>query len=78
MFFADTVRLWHAWKRPGHKNIESTFIHITIEEATFGLSEGDEFRVRGALTLHEFIRLLERGFSYVPDHNGMKILRKLK
>ena len=40
--------------------------------------EDDQFTVKVAYTLDEFISLLEQGFEYISDYQDKKILRKRK
>jgi len=61
----------------GHKDIKNTMIYITIEKTLFKESN-DEFTVKVASSLEEFVKLLEVGFEYVGDYEGKKVLRKRK
>jgi integrase len=59
----------------GHKEIKSTMTYINLESAIF-LNSQDEFITRTAKTVEEACKLLEVGFDYVTEMNGIKIFRK--
>lgn len=61
----------------GHKNIQNTLIYIHLEAAIFKLGN-DEFTVRTARTVEEAKQLLEVGFEYVTEVEGVKLFRKRK
>jgi hypothetical protein len=50
---------------------------ITIENALF-TEANDEFHVRTAKTVEEACKLVEVGFEYVTEIDGVKIFRKRK
>jgi len=62
----------------GHKNIKNTLIYIDIENALFQNGREEEFYVRTARTVEEACKLIEVGFEYVCDMDGVKIFRKRK
>ncbi|MCD6243234.1 site-specific integrase, partial [Candidatus Bathyarchaeota archaeon] len=61
----------------GHKNIQNTLIYITIDKAIFQ-NTTEEFHVKTAKTVEEACKLIEVGFEYVCEINGVKIFRKRK
>ena len=61
----------------GYKNIQNTLIYIHLEAAIFK-SGNDEFTVRTAKTVEEAKKLLEVGFEYVTEVEGVKLFRKRK
>jgi len=61
----------------GHKEVRNTEIYITIEETMFQKSS-DEFTVRVASTPEEIKLLLEAGFDYVCEKDGLPHFRKRK
>ena len=61
----------------GHKKIEDTLPYIQLAETIFKETT-DEFTVRVAKSLDEACSLLEAGFEYVTDMDGVKFLRKRK
>jgi len=58
----------------GHKSIQNTLVYTHLVE----IEDNDQFTVKIAKTIDEFTELLELGFNYVSDFNGMKVLRKRK
>lgn len=76
--------LYHQTKDPfyvkqflGHKELRNTEIYINIERALFDQTE-DAFTVRIARTPEEIKALLEVGFDYVCEKDGLVFLRKRK
>lgn len=59
----------------GHKTLKSIEIYITIEKTIFG-EYSDEFIVKIARTPEEIKALLEAGFEYVCDKDGLMFFRK--
>jgi len=81
-----TLRHWHATmlyhktrdillvqKRLGHRNIQSTLLYTQL--ITF---EGDDFHSATAETVNDVKQLVEAGFEYVCDVEGVKVFRKWK
>ena len=62
----------------GHKKIENTEIYITLEKAIFGDTANLEFHVKVASTPKEIQSLLEVGYEYVCEKDGLLFFRKLK
>ena len=52
-------------------------IYITIDKAIFQ-NTTEEFHVKTAKTVEEACKLIEVGFEYVCEINGVKIFRKRK
>ena len=74
--------LYHQTKDPyyvkqflGHKTLKNTEIYITIEKTIFG-EYNDEFKV--ASKPEEIKSLLEAGFEYVCEKDGLMFFRKRK
>jgi hypothetical protein len=61
----------------GHKEIKSTMVYVYIEDALFQSNSG-EFHVKTAKTIEEAAKLIEVGFEFVHEHNGIMIFRKRK
>jgi len=61
----------------GHKELRNTEIYITLERTLFE-SGSDEFIVKVAQTPEEVKALLEVGFDYVCQKDGLIFLRKRK
>lgn len=75
--------LYHQTKDPyyvqhflGHKSIRSTEIYINIEHTLFEAGANDEFTVRVAEKPEEIKALLEVGFEYMCQKDGLMFLRK--
>ena len=62
----------------GHKKIENTEIYITLEKAIFGDTANLEFHVKVASTPKEIQSLLEVGYEYVCEKDGLLFFRKRK
>lgn len=77
MEYHKTHDIMHVKSVLGHKCIQSTMLYINLEQAVFA-TENDEFHVKVAETLQEACKLLEAGFEYVTDMDGMKLFRKRK
>jgi integrase len=58
----------------GHKKIETTFIYTQL----VSLSEEDEFHSATAKTVDEAAKLIEQGFDFVTDVDGVKLFRNRK
>lgn len=61
----------------GHKSIKNTLIYIDLERACF-LKTSNNYHVRVAQTSEEITELLEVGFEYVLQKDGLVYLRKRK
>lgn len=60
-------------KMLGHRNIQATLLYTQL--ANF---ESNDFHVRVANNLEEDKELIEAGFEYVTEREGVKIYRKRK
>jgi hypothetical protein len=52
-------------------------VYVNIEDALFQSNSG-EFHVKTAKTIEEATKLIEVGFEFVHEHNGIMIFRKRK
>lgn len=77
MEYHKTKDPWHVKKVLGHKSLQSTEVYINIEQAIFQVTN-DEYHVKVAHNIKEACALLEAGFEYVTDMEGVKIFRKRK
>jgi integrase len=59
----------------GHRNIKNTMVYIQLEEAIFR-EEDDTFICKVAKTVEEAKTLIETGFNYVCELDGVKLFRK--
>ena len=62
----------------GHKKIENTEIYINLERAIFGDETAQEYHVKVASKPEEIKALLEVGFEYVCEKDGLMFFRKRK
>jgi len=69
----QTKDILHVKERLGHRNINSTLIYSHLVNF-----ESDDFHVRTAKNLKEDKELIEAGFEYVIQRDGIKIYRKRK
>ena len=76
--------LYHRTKDPlhvmsflGHKSMKNTLLYIQLEEALFKeISDG--FTCKVAKTVEDAKDLIESGFEYVTEMDGLKLFRKRK
>ena len=76
--------LYHQTKDPllvkgflGHKKLDTTLLYIQIEQVLFKEID-DEFTVRVARKSDEIKGLLEVGFGYICEKDGLLFFRKRK
>jgi hypothetical protein len=77
MEYHKTKDIIHVQKVLGHRDIKSTMIYITLENALFQ-NVTDEFHVKTAKTVEEACNLVEVGFEHVTIMDGVQIFRKRK
>jgi hypothetical protein len=58
----------------GHKKLETTLIYTQL----VSFNEEDEFYSATATTIKEARKLIEQGFEYVTEIDGVKLFRKRK
>jgi integrase len=71
--YHKTKDILHVMRLLGHKNIKNTLVYTHLVD--FG---GDDFICNAARTVDEAKELVESGFEYVTDVEGMKLFRKRK
>jgi len=77
MFYHKTHDAYYVRQFLGHKSLKNTEIYITIERTLFEAGN-DEFTVRVVEKPEEVKSLLETGFEYVCQKDGLIFLRKRK
>jgi len=60
------------------RSLDSTLTYINVERAIFGCSDSSEFHVKIARMLEEIKSLLEVGFEYICEKDGLMFFRKRK
>lgn len=75
MLYHQTKDILYVMKFLGHKNIKNTLIYIQLEEAIFK-ERDDGFICKAARNIEEVKMLIEAGFEYVCEFNGVKLFRK--
>jgi len=78
MLYHQTRDIYYVKQFLGHKELRNTEIYINIERTLFEPSGNDEFIVKVAQTPEEVKSLLEVGFDYVCQKDGLIFLRKRK
>jgi integrase len=73
MEYAKTRDILHVKQQMGHKKIETTLIYTQL----LNLSE-DEWTCKTATNINEATQLIENGFEYITEIDGMKLFRKRK
>jgi integrase len=71
--YQRTRDILHVMQTLGHKNIRSTLVYTHL--VSF---ESDEYVCKVAKTVSEAKALVEEGFDYVTDAEGLKLFRKRK
>jgi len=74
MLYAKTRDILYVKQQMGHKNIETTLIYVQL----LNLEEDDEYTCKTATTIKEATDLLENGFTYIQEIDGIRIYRKRK
>jgi len=77
MEYHKTKDPFHVQQRLGHKALKNTQIYVTLDEALFG-QVSDEFTVNVAEKPEEIKALLEVGYEYVCEKDGLLFFRKRK
>jgi hypothetical protein len=77
MLYHQTRDILRVQQFLGHKSIANTLKYIQIEEALFK-DVTDEYVCKTAVTVEEATELIELGFEYVTEMDGMKLFKKPK
>ena len=73
MEYAKTKDILHVKKVLGHRNIKNTLVYTQLIDF-----KEDEYVCKAAKTVEEATQLIEMGFEYVTDMEGVKLFRKRK
>jgi len=77
MQYHKTKDLLRVQQMLGHRDIKSTMVYMHLDQQLFQGSN-DDFFVKTAQTSDEIKGLLEVGFEYVCDKDGLLFFRKRK
>ena len=77
MEYHKTKDIMHVKYVLGHKDIESTIIYINLEQAIF-TDQNQEWTCKVSHNINESTQLIEAGFEYVTEQEGLKLYRKRK
>lgn len=72
--YAKTKDILYVQKLLGHRNLKTTLRYTQL----INLLNAEEYVCKVAETVEEAKELIEAGFEYVTDINGIKLFRKLK
>jgi len=61
----------------GHRSIKNTVLYVHLEKTCYP-NGGDDYHSKAARTETETLSLIEAGFEYVCDFEGVKLFRKRK
>ena len=77
MLYHQTKDILYVMQFLGHKNIKNTLKYVQLEEALFK-EHNEQFICKTAKTIEEAKKLIESGFEYVCEMQGVKLFRKRK
>jgi hypothetical protein len=69
--------IYYVMKFLGHKNIKNTMTYIHLAEVIFS-KETPEYICEPARTVKEAKALIEKGFSYECEIDGVKLFKQIK
>jgi len=75
--YHKTRDIYHVRNVLGHRNINNTLLYITLENALYQTSN-DEWICKTANNINEATQLIEHGFQYVTEMDGLRLFRKRK
>ena len=73
LLYHKTKDILHVKQQLGHKRLENTLIYTQLINF-----EEDKYHVRTAKTIEEACKLIEAGFEFVTEMEGIKLFRKRK
>jgi len=71
--YAKTRDILLVMRQMGHKKIETTLIYTQLLD-----SNDDEYTCKTATNITEATQLIENGFEYITEMEGLKLSRKRK
>ena len=73
MLYYKTKDIVHVQRKMGHRSLKNTLIYIDLAEF-----ENEEYVCKVAKTIEEATELVESGFEYITEMDGLKLFRKRK
>lgn len=77
LFYHQTKDILHVMNYLGHKSIKNTLLYVQLAEVIFK-DMPDEFTTRVTKTVKGARTLIEAGFNFILEMDGVKIFRKRK
>jgi hypothetical protein len=77
MLYHETKDILYVKEFLGHRKVETTLLYVQLAEVIFK-ETSDEFTVRVASKPEDIQALLEIGFEYVCEKDGLLYFRKRK
>jgi hypothetical protein len=77
MLYHETRDVIYVKEFLGHKHLDTTLLYIQLEKALFQTTS-EEFTVKATKDPEEIKALLEVGFGYVCEKDGLMFFRKRK
>jgi hypothetical protein len=74
--YLKTRDLLHVKYLLGHRNIETTMIYVHLAQGL--TSSPEDYVCKAARSIEEASVLIEQGFDYICDVDGVKLFRKRK
>jgi len=78
MLYHQTKDILYVKEILGHKRIENTMKYINIERAIYAQLDDQKIHTKVARNVTEARKLIEEGWEYVHDMDGVRIYRKRK
>ena len=76
--YHNTKDLLYVAELSGHRNIEITRGYVKVEKALYKNANNVDFHTKVAKTQGEIIQLLDAGFDYILEKDGLAYFRKRK
>ncbi len=74
--YMKTRDLLHVKYLLGHRHIESTMRYVHLAQGLINTSE--DYTCKAAKSVEEAAKLIEQGFEYITEFDGVKLFRKRK
>jgi hypothetical protein len=77
MLYHQTRDIFFVMQFLGHRNINNTMKYVQLQEALFR-SDDDDFTCKAAGNVDDAMKLIELGFNFVCEFDGIKLFKKRK